>query len=1271
MEELTAEQIQAFGEASARDEQTSIEEQRTQEVFTGSGRAGYEPGISTGEMSITNFGEVTPEDSYLVQAVKNSAEYKALEGSFFSPLKSQQSRMINAASTENNEAVYNNTGRERKIDLPGEILDFTLSRVQDVTDEDGNKTTLTVPRPSEANSTDRVKTGMLDRAVKGLTGLGAFAVDSVAEGVEFLGDKAFSTGRDDSYGFGAKKYIDENMAVMPSDGSFEEIGQEVGSVLMGGGGGALGVQKLLTTKFGAKVAEDLGQGLAGIWKSFKKTSTNPKDWQDKWNTVAKAFLTERGVNLGATIAEPDLDPMIVSQFGVTGEEYPALATWLDNEAFSATLKTIGLVFKGVKEGVNAVRGKGGINVGTEPEAMAVLGWQAAKNLDSDLGEQTPAAIKAFRLNIFGEMLEKYKSLDLGALANPSVDDTAQALSDADMGALWDGTKTIDQARKLLPDNASEEVTEALFSGRLDLDTATAMVTGAREYVERAYAYTEPVWKKQNPDGDFVTDFIDVKANEIAGNILAMRKQAALTTPDLARGTTTLTDQTNSILSSAGDNLVDGATNIESTLAEPVLENLNPSASRLAQAEDNAFRAGTDLDVAQQTDVGEMLGNSNPVNLSGENSVSQAVQTIGDNLVTASLKEKQAINAAFDALPSGVPIDAKGLVESLTVLKNATTDFGEITSTASTKDPVVEMLRRISPQPKRDELGKVLVDPNLASEIPGKPMYEGTVGSANISLSTSPTEIPGTIYETADEVAERLLREGVDNNGTQFDLKYLNNTVRPNITALINSIAARGGKPPAELIDLKRFITDAVEVASKKDPQWTEAMKKYAENQARYSTDVLRPVNAAVDKINPNLTPAAGEEVFGQTDAVEAAIVAINVALVKNNDAYSTQILDIMKRAGMDDPFNDLSNIYISKTLMTLASELGSGKPLNRAAMMKAIEGNLTQLRRTNPDLVNQYQAIIKSLDDAEAGVVSADKVVKSAQDAHNLAVELAEENAASVFLENVSSSFPQILQNSNVKWPTIFGSDNAPEKISQLLSAAAGNPVIVNGIKGKYVKFLQEKITNAGSNTGIVAGDGGIGSAAKNTDVSVASLDKILNSDFDGTLKTIQTVFKDSPKQGDQLIGLLRLISQVANQRNVKVGGGLTNSDTAMNLAGNVALSGHLKTMVMLGFGILNPTATKLNRLADFIATSKKDKSAALYQEAYSKMIQNPEDMAEAMRLGAKDQKAMMSRIYNIVGKRVAQLVFVGARDKDEEFLNFTPTPPPEDAQTEDMLGDQ
>jgi len=64
--------------------------------------------------------------------------------------------------------------------------------------------------------------------------------------------------------------------------------------------------------------------------------------------------------------------------------------------------------------------------------------------------------------------------------------------------------------------------------------------------------------------------------------------------------------------------------------------------------------------------------------------------------------------------------------------------------------------------------------------------------------------------------------------------------------------------------------------------------------------------------------------------------------------------------------------------------------------------------------------------------------------------------------------------------------------------------------------------------------------------------------------------------------------------------------------------------------------------------------------------LSQPEKMAEAMRLGAKDQKKMLGMITGILGKRGSQLAFVEYRNLDRDVELNTRTPV--EQQTEEAI---
>ena len=65
-------------------------------------------------------------------------------------------------------------------------------------------------------------------------------------------------------------------------------------------------------------------------------------------------------------------------------------------------------------------------------------------------------------------------------------------------------------------------------------------------------------------------------------------------------------------------------------------------------------------------------------------------------------------------------------------------------------------------------------------------------------------------------------------------------------------------------------------------------------------------------------------------------------------------------------------------------------------------------------------------------------------------------------------------------------------------------------------------------------------------------------------------------------------------------------------------------------------------------------------------MLENPEVMAEAMRLGAKDQRGMISFLKDNFPKRFAQISFVDYRNEDRDVELETRRPL--DIQTEEVI---
>ena len=1165
-----------------------------------------------------------------VKSIVRSQEYINADGL-------QRRKMLEDSLNAENQAIYQNTGRERVLlDLPGTMFDIGRKRVQDAqvlnpdTGEMVNRT-YTVPSPDSANLMDRSIQGGLSRFAKSITELGAKAVDALAPS---------------GTNIGMEDYVEENMATVPPEGNLENILQEVTSIVAGGGAGGAIVKGLTKYKSIARASDklgEIGEGLADIWKKTGKgDAMDMAQRSQKFKDLAKAFLIERGVTIGGTIAEPDIEPFFnigqeaLAAVGINPDENKYISIYVDNELFNGVL---GSIIKVGGATIRAIRSvKQGKNVKTDADAQKVVAYRMFKDLDSGLADDATPELTAFRMGVLADVLDKYKVFNL--------EDLAQA------------PKPTDEAVNNLP----VIFRESLLKGEIPLDTATALVSGSREYAEKAYSGIKGLWQQQNPNASWDT-FLDEKATEVAANILALRKGRALANKEFANTVGSVSDTAVNSLDNAAETLADGVpNNIEAQLAEPLVDSLNATRGEAQQSLANKLIAET----AQETAFDEnafingvrVLQDTSPT-LSGSVSNSNAVLVdMGDQLIEAFTTSKNGYNELFNNLPSGVGFDVGALSEIMSRLKANTGDFGEITSNAYKQDPIATMLAMLSPQ-------KVGAD-TIPEIIPGK--TTGTITSPDGGISVvknADVEFFKPILENPQELATRLMEDGVD-------LKQLYKVARPNISALIDNIAITKGMAavPEELIELKRFIDDAAENSG--DPSFVGAMDAYKKHEETFNANtLLQTFSRSADNINPNFNTSIPGSPQGMADAKKVAVSTIQQSMTEIVPDFAEQMINAMKASGMEDPAGALSGVILSHIIKDASGAIKVGTTNASEKLISAsnvmVGDGITlgqQLQRTNPEAFQQLENTIKQLQDVESGVIDAGDLVKQADEAHALNVQIQSERAASAFIDNMNPTAPDaivgVMQNPTTKWPSIFDADNSIEQIQELYRQAdeLGNPLIKAGIQSHYLKHLRQKITTT-QTTSLVPGEAGV---AANRTTSVAQLAKILESDFDGTIKTLEQVFADSPQYADQVKGLLGLINQVANQTSLKTGGNMFKSDTAMNLN----LEKQLKTMVMIGFGILNPLATKANRLASAYAERSIAKSGAIYDDVINAMLSQPEKMAEAMRLGAKDQKKMLGMITGILGRRGSQLAFVDYRNLDGDVELNTRTPV--EQQTEEAI---
>ena len=1268
------EEISALNDTKVIDE---TEEARETQIFTGSGVGGYTPSEEMRDSDLNPFttpfsyspsqgflssmrGE--PEGDLLLQLPERYQTNPSIKAIVRSPeyINSngiERRGMIEDSVNAANQAIYQNTGRERVLlDLPGTMFDIGRKRVQDAqvlnpdTGEMVNRT-YTVPSPDGANLMDRSVKGGLSRFAKSVTELGAKAVDALAPSYATLqgvpGDVA------DQIDIGAEKYVEENMATVPPEGTLENILQEVTSIVAGGGAGGAIVKGLTKFKSIARASDklgEIGEGLANIWAKTGKVKGDAMDMaqrSQKFKDLAKVFLIERGITIGGTIAEPDIEPFFnigqeaLAAIGINPDENKYISIYVDNELFNGILGSIIKVAgAGGRYAKNAIVNRGK-NVKSDVDAQKVVAYRMFKDLDSGLADDATPELTAFRMGVLADVLDKYKTFNLQGLSrNVEI------------------PKAGDEAVTNLP----VLFQESLLKGDIQLDTATAMVTGSREYAEKAYAGIKGLWQRQNPDASWDV-FLDEKASEVAANILSLRKGRALANSEYANTVTELGDSTLRSLENAAEDIGVGTpNNIEAQLAQPIVDSLNQSRGAATEAVSQRLIKEVELTDAFDNDQfinGVRVLQETSPSLSG--SVDNALITerqMGDQLIEAYQVSKKGYNDLFDNLPSGVPFNVEALSDIMSRLKTNTGDFGELTSNAYKQDPIATMLAMLAPK-------KVGVD-TLPEIIPGK--TTGTITSPEGGVSVvkdADIEFFKPILENPEQLALRLMEGGVD-------LRQLYKVARPNISKLIDSIIVARGAPavPDELLELKRFIDEAAETSG--DPSFVGAMDAYKAHEALFNGNtLLNAFTKSVDAINPKFSTSVLGVSRGVVEAQETAILTIRGSMDKLSTGYSDQLLNLLKAAGQKDPAGALSGIYISNIIKDAASNIKrnsttASDSLRNALNIKTGE-NLTlgnQLQTTNPEMYTQLEDTIKRFQDIESGVVEAGDLIKQLDEAHALNVQIQSERAASAFINNMNpaaaSEGVEVLAAAKSKWGAIFDADNSIEQIEQLYAQAdeIGNPLIRAGIQSNYLKHLRERLTTTQTNSI------GVGSniVYPRNSVSVAQLAKMLDSEFDTTMGTLEAVFKNNPKHADQIKGLLGLINQVANQTSLKTGGNMFKSDTAMNLN----LEKQLKTMVMIGFGILNPLATKANRLASAYAERSIAKSGAIYDDVINAMLISPQKMADAMRIGAKDQKKMLKMITGILGNRGSQLVFVNYRNLDRDVELNTRTPA--EQQTDEIL---
>jgi hypothetical protein len=753
------------------------------------------------------------------------------------------------------------------------------------------------------------------------------------------------------------------------------------------------------------------------------------------------------------------------------------------------------------------------------------------------------------------------------------------------------------------------------AGEVTLDSVTAMQMGAEEYYRRVYAWREAL--SESPEAWEAT--VKTGTDEFILNLGSVREGMAQGSSAVQVASGRANAQVANILGDAAETAIDGGTRQSEELfqsaADPLADSINTTRGAVDVAQ-TAFETSTKNLGDQQTVVQTILNNNADLLGSTADEVSSLGNALGDDLLSSWMSSKQAYEGLFKAIPDDIPLDIDALVRGIDEIfpeNSPTLDF--VTANSAKADPVRYYIDLFKPQ--------MIPDPDDAEKM---------------------------VRESSEQLIERIQSA---NEG--FSLKKIYTEIRPLIGNRISAIKGtdQAGAIPY-LTKVKELIDEMVDATG--DDSFVAAKDAVQNHLSTYTPikemavweNTARGVRGKVDEagdIVPSsdrvpTTPASNRP-MGYDDAM---IEGFRLLEAGKGDVTGTILSNIYEAARQAGPHVDgvMAEAFFGLAIKNL--QRSADGAISSGAVREAINPVLLQLEKLGPSgeaVLGKFRAILTDLQTAEAGLISAKEVLDAANGSYLAATKAAQEDAAGRFLYNLSGDAlgaageTSVTVNIGRVMQEAFSNPRAPDIIRQTVNQAdeANNPLIREGLRSQFLKYLKEQAYTAGN------------MAPGASRESQAKLGSILNEEGGNNVLSIARELFDEKTYAD-IVDLLQIQKLVGEGKSFKTSIG---SNTAEKFSNKEKVD----RLVMLTFGILNPTATKARNLGQMLTGAQADKVNIAMEKTFELMFSDHNFMSSALaKAGQLTEASFKDLATQYFGRGMFRLGIPPLGTDDEAFLN-------------------
>lgn len=742
--------------------------------------------------------------------------------------------------------------------------------------------------------------------------------------------------------------------------------------------------------------------------------------------------------------------------------------------------------------------------------------------------------------------------------------------------------------------------------QLDTTTAMAMNDAAKEYYERAYDFLKPDMSPEQWQA-----FVDNNAQRLIENLRGVKKSRVLRGSDVVEAKDAdLYKQTESLFTESADNMAlegDVMGQMESAVQAP-MDELAGAKTDLVTAKNRQIIAKDALDQEYNDNaLTKALEDFRRQDFLGTNEASRAEfrSMSMDGLVKAWKADKAEVDAAYKAIPRE-PYDYGELADSIIA--------------AGQEDTALAAL-------------KVKPGGSTVERIVGEGADEV---EAAADLATKRAELVNSLRERFPDI------NSLWNEGRSVLSRRISNAYDAN---------AGGATLDVSQTEAVREAIDDI-VGKSTNQQVIDAQNRYKQfantwlvNQQLKSFDEAMSKTRTID----------GVEV-GIDDAKAVAYETFQSAITDPTKLQMPRVLEAIK----DPTASSTAQEYmLGESLSNLVMGMKAGEPLSTAQYIKELTP-LVQYMDEGGSLRANFEATLKVLNDAEQGLVSAEKAVAQAMDTATQIKAKASENAAVKYftkdLDQItnpeSTTVASFTSNPRAAFNELFKSKEAADEIPRLIKEVeAVDPIAAEGVRSQYLRYIRDEYFTSRA----VGVDTATGTPDFARNPSAGKLHKTLNTSRDNVVNTINAVL--APEDAKAVTTILDLLDKKVNLDTAKAFTG--GSDTVKNAA-TAQQSTYLITRMV--FGPLNHKATLINSITGLWTAGWQQGNDKIAQQMLDLFITDPHFLSKTaalMKNGADDGAIIngLKAIKNAAGP--LGYAYVGAKK------------PPVDQETENMLNDE